>query len=106
MPATPAQISPCQSCGACCAYSNTWPRFSVEDDADIARIPDAFVGHTGMRCDGDRCSALTGEIGKWTACAVYDVRPVVCRDCQPGDEECAMARERHGLPPLAVASSG
>jgi Fe-S-cluster containining protein len=22
--------SPCQACGACCAYSQNWPRFSIE----------------------------------------------------------------------------
>ncbi len=93
--------SPCQSCGACCSFSKDWPRFTLEDDAAIARIPEAFVARSGMRCDGDRCSALRGKIGEATACAVYDVRPDVCRACQPGDEDCNMARRRHGLPPLA-----
>ncbi|MFN5667032.1 MAG: YkgJ family cysteine cluster protein, partial [Bradyrhizobium sp.] len=31
------------------------------------------------------------------------VRPDVCRTCQPGDAECAMARRRHGLPLIASA---
>lgn len=53
-----------------------------------------------MRCDGDRCSALRGKIGEATACAVYDVRPDVCRACQPGDEECNMARRRYGMTEL------
>ena len=34
-----------------------------------------------MRCEGDRCSALRGEIGKETACGIYAVRPEVCRTC-------------------------
>ena len=29
-----------------------------------------------MRCVGDRCSALAGEIGVATACRVYAVRHV------------------------------
>ena len=90
----------CQSCGACCSYSADWPRFTLEDDAEIARIPEAHVSPdgVGMRCEGVRCSALQGEVGRWTACGVYPVRPLVCRDCLPGDPECLMARERHGLP--------
>jgi Fe-S-cluster containining protein len=90
----------CRSCGACCAFSRTWPRFSLEDDADLARIPRAFVDETEsrMRCRGDRCSALVGDVGVATACAVYAVRPDVCRACRPGDDACRMARRRFNLP--------
>ena len=100
--------SPCQSCGACCAYSRTWPRFSTEDDATLARIPADFVNdrQSGMRCEGERCSALSGRIGVETSCVVYAVRPEVCRSCMPGDAECGMARRRHGLPPLENQSWG
>jgi Fe-S-cluster containining protein len=54
-----------------------------------------------MRCDGDRCSALSGQIGVKTSCAIYAVRPEVCRTCMPGDVECGMARRRYGLEPLS-----
>lgn len=50
-----------------------------------------------MRCDGVRCMALVGEIGKTTACGIYDVRPDVCRACMPGGDDCRMAREAHGM---------
>ena len=92
--------SPCQSCGACCAYSETWPRFSTESDAALELIPAKLVNArgSGMRCEGDRCAALQGEIGKTTACGIYPVRPEVCRTCMPGDAECAMARRKFGLP--------
>ena len=95
----------CQSCGACCAYSAEWPRFSLESDAALAAIPPAYVddAHGRMRCVGDRCSALTGEVGVATRAPVYAVRPQVCRECMPGDPECAMARRRHGLPELTLA---
>jgi hypothetical protein len=95
----------CQSCGACCAYSNEWPRFSTEDDADLDRIPPAFVDDSQgrIRCDGDRCSALRGDVGVATACAIYAVRPEVCRTCLPGDDECQTARRRHGLPAILAA---
>jgi hypothetical protein len=92
----------CQTCGACCAFSREWPRFSTEDDADLDRIPAAFVdaGQGGMRCDGDRCSALVGDVGVAASCAVYAVRPQVCRTCVPGDDECRKARRRFGLAAL------
>lgn len=93
----------CQACGACCDYSPTWPRFSTEDDIDLARIPLALVddGLAGMRCDRNRCLALGGTVGVRTWCAIYSIRPEVCRACQPGDEACTMARRHHGLPPLS-----
>jgi Fe-S-cluster containining protein len=97
-----ANESPCQACGACCSYSHNWPRFTTEDDAELDLIPENFVNDrlSGMRCDGDRCSALSGKVGEATACTIYAVRPEVCRTCMPGDPECAMARKRHGLAAL------
>jgi uncharacterized protein len=95
--------SPCQSCGACCAYSSNWPRFSTEDAAALDLIPAGFVNdkHSGMRCNGDRCSALAGRVGVETSCVIYAVRPEVCRTCLPGDAECNLARRKWGLPVLA-----
>jgi hypothetical protein len=90
----------CRSCGACCATSADWPRFSLESDEALALIPAALVSPdgSGMRCDGDRCAALLGEVGRETGCGIYAVRPDVCRTCEPGDPECVEARLRHGLP--------
>ena len=89
----------CQSCGACCSYSADWPRFTLEDDEQLAKIPETLVSAdlSGMRCEGQRCLALSGEIGKHVACTIYAVRPDVCRACMPGDPECLMAREEHGI---------
>ena len=39
----PTDGAPCRSCGACCAFSREWPRFTLEDDAELARIPSRFV---------------------------------------------------------------
>jgi len=50
-----------------------------------------------MRCEGDRCAALVGDVGIATSCAIYTVRPDVCRACVPGDDACEMARRRFGL---------
>jgi uncharacterized protein len=97
----------CRVCGACCSYSAEWPRFSLEADADLDRIPPAFVneGRGRMRCEGNRCTALVGEVGVATACAVYTVRPEVCRTCLPGDDACRMARRHFNLPPVSFTAS-
>lgn len=89
----------CQSCGACCAYSRDWPRFSLESDEEIARIPAEFVNDAVgcMLSIDNRCTALSGTLGEHVACRVYDVRPIVCRDCMPGDEECLIARRHFGF---------
>lgn len=98
---TPDEIV-CTTCGACCATSANWPRFSLETDAALALIPEALVapGLGGMRCTGDRCDALRGIVGQQTSCTIYACRPIVCRDCSIGDPECVLARKRHRLPPL------
>ena len=95
----PASESPCQACGACCSYSQNWPRFTTEDDEALDLIPEKFVNDrlSGMRCDGDRCSALSGKVGVAVRCEAYAVRPEVCRTCMPGDAECNMARKRQGM---------
>jgi Fe-S-cluster containining protein len=102
-PAEATTASPCQSCGACCAYSQNWPRFTVEEDESLDLIPPELVNDrlSGMRCENDRCCALQGKIGEATACGIYALRPEVCRTCMPGDAECAMARRKFGLPALA-----
>jgi uncharacterized protein len=98
--------SPCQSCGACCAYSRDWPRFALETEEHIAAIPLALVDDARgtMRCKGDRCVALSGEVGVATACTIYALRPEVCRACEPGDDSCTLARKHFGLSALTPAA--
>jgi len=93
------ELALCRTCGACCSFSREWPRFTTEDDVDLDRIPRELVDHRRgrMRCSGDRCAALEGEVGVRTSCAVYSVRPDVCRTCEPGDDACNLARHRFGL---------
>ena len=89
----------CRSCGACCATSRDWPRFTLEDDAALERIPAGLVdpGLGRMRSIGERCAALDGDIGRSTRCTIYEIRPLVCRDCMPGDDACRIARRTWGL---------
>ena len=56
-----------------------------------------------MRFTGGRCAALSGTVCDAVACTIYDARPIVCRECQVGDDACTMARARYGLAPLPFA---
>ncbi|MEK7439019.1 MAG: YkgJ family cysteine cluster protein [Pseudomonadota bacterium] len=88
----------CLACGACCAYSESWPVFI--GDGDAAGIPDELIDieHGRMLCHGNRCSALLGDIGGRAHCGVYVNRPLVCREFQSGSEDCIMVRRSFGLP--------
>jgi len=94
--AVPTDDFDCQSCGACCSYSEDWPRFSLETDEELDLIPAEYVSADlgGMRCEDNRCSALDGKLGIHVGCKIYAVRPIVCRTCMPGDDECLMARHK------------
>jgi uncharacterized protein len=74
----------------------------MEDEDVLGRIPRDLVddSRNGMRCHGDRCAALVGEVGVKTGCVIYGQRPDVCRACEPGDAACQIARDRFGLPRL------
>lgn len=106
-PAVPTS-SLCQSCGACCACDPEWPRFSTEPDEQLDHIPPALVddGLGRMRWAGDRCAALSGLVGTHVACTIYDLRPEVCRACQPGDDECNLARTKWGMEPIQPDAIG
>lgn len=64
--------SECQACGACCSFSLEWPRFSLESDAQLNLIPPAYVDSElgRMRCIGNRCAALVGDVGTSTVRAI------------------------------------
>ena len=101
--------SPCQACGACCAYSWNWPRFTTEDDAALDLIPAKFVNErlSGMRCDGDRCSALSGQIG--VATVVHDLCGAARGLPDLHARRCRMrhgAAKRHGLPRWEFTPAG
>lgn len=79
-----------------------WPRFTLEPEAAILRIPAQLIDDAGrgMRCAGTRCDALQGSVGDQVSCAIYADRPQVCRDCAPGDDACTIARAGAGLAPI------
>lgn len=88
----------CDRCGACCAYSDSWPVFI--GDGDGADIPDELIDFDRgrMLCHGNRCAALAGTPGIETHCSVYSMRPLVCREFQAGSDDCMMVRRRYDLP--------
>jgi uncharacterized protein len=88
----------CLACGACCAYSESWPAFI--GDGDSAGIPDDLIDfdHGRMLCHGQRCAALRGTLGIDSHCSVYANRPLVCREFQAGSDDCIMVRHSFDLP--------
>ena len=91
----------CQSCGACCAtYRATfyWAEADVRGiSALVVPVERLRVAMRGTESHPVRCIALAGDVGSATACTIYDHRPEICREVQPGDPSCLRARERHGL---------
>ncbi|RTL51414.1 MAG: YkgJ family cysteine cluster protein [Rhodocyclaceae bacterium] len=104
----------CQSCGACCATYRVSFYCGEMDEYPGGIVPTGLVEQINatMACmkgtgsQPPRCVALHGEIGKSVSCAIYEFRPSPCREFAPlaavgrGDDACADARRRHGLPPL------
>lgn len=85
----------CQSCGACCSGLGV----DVYGDDDV---PDKFVKNDrlfgpSMRERKGCCICLKGKIGVRVRCSIYDQRPTVCREFQPGSQQCLDSRKRNGL---------
>lgn len=109
-------MSPCLTCGACCAFFRVefyW-REAEESDTENPVPLGLFEDLTPeFRCmkgtslkHHPKCVALNGRIGKEVACSVYLNRPSPCREFQYSYYEgkqnprCDAARRAHGLPPL------
>ena len=111
--ATPEPHNPCIPCGACCAsFRVDFAREELQSEGGC--VPDGLtveVNASLIRMRGTdhaqpRCAALVGKIGQAAGCGIYEWRPGPCREfglrapMGIGDEACARARARHGLPPL------
>jgi Fe-S-cluster containining protein len=105
--------NPCTRCGACCASFRV--DFAVEElEGCGGAVPEGLAvivtDHTARMRGTDhaqpRCAALVGQVGVKAGCGIYEWRPSPCREFGQlaplgrGDEACARARARHGLPPL------
>ncbi|MFC6047319.1 YkgJ family cysteine cluster protein [Methylobacterium hispanicum] len=99
----------CQACGACCVAAGPvavqthdvqvprWRTRSVRRVVGFASF-EADLGVRCMKADDGRCGALVGQPGSRVACGIYDRRPSVCAEFEPGSGYClearAAARER------------
>ena len=101
----------CQSCGACCASFRVSFYWGETDAAPGGSVPVALttaitphrVAMRGTEQQPVHCVALLGRVGQQVSCAIYAQRSSTCREFSAGDERCADARQRHGLPPLSAA---
>lgn len=73
--------------------------------AKTERLGPLMACMAGTNSATPHCTALTGVVGQQVQCIVYDQRPSPCREVEPGDDKCIRARARHGLAPLAVATT-
>lgn len=97
-----ALVPECTECGACCF--NASPRGVRVWGDDHARMGDLaetyahFIGNQCyMRVEGERCAALAVTAAGSFTCAIYDVRPRVCRELERGSSRCEAERhEREG----------
>jgi Fe-S-cluster containining protein len=88
----------CQSCGACCSHKWSWPILK-KDRSDAVNIPSDLVreDYPLMKTTGNRCTALIGSVGCYTACSIYHDRPLACRRFEAGSDLCKEARNAAGL---------
>ena len=105
--------NPCLSCGACCASFRV--DFSTQElqscggcvpDGLTVEVNDGTARMRGTDHARPRCAALVGTVGVKASCGIHEWRPSPCREFglrAPhglGDDACARARQRHGLPAL------
>ncbi len=112
----------CQSCGACCSHFFDEDLSDLElpgirgkglliANKDVSKIPAKLVVIDIIRLHNTKatlqeswlrgkrvigrwqCRALKGTIGEKCSCSIYDVRPRLCREFEPGSEGCIAARE-------------
>jgi Fe-S-cluster containining protein len=82
----------CQGCGACCVGLRVEVRPSIDDVPEdlicVDEEGDTPILVMQQRDDGS-CVALVGG-----ECSIYDRRPQVCRDFEPGGAHCLVMLRR------------
>jgi uncharacterized protein len=106
-----ADVPECTACGACCF--STLPEYVRVFGYDWDRLDEparAFTHFLGNRCylrlDEGHCAALVIDpSGPRFTCAIYEVRPDVCRSLERASGACRADRhEKRERPLLAVES--
>jgi uncharacterized protein len=100
------QEQPCLRCGACCASFRVSFYWSEAEQrglplASVEKAAPLLACMAGTNQQRPLCHGLEGTIGEQVSCRLYEARPSPCREVQPGDAKCQLARARHGLAPLA-----
>ena len=80
--------NPCRTCGACCAHyriSFYWDESSKAPGGHVpVELTEELAPHLlcmkGTNSYPPRCIALRGDVGKHVSCAIYENRPVLCRE--------------------------
>jgi Fe-S-cluster containining protein len=105
--------NPCIRCGACCAsFRVDFARDEIDEEGGpvpsglVVDVTEHSCRMRGTDHASPRCAALVGKVGVDARCGIYEGRPSPCREfglrapLGIGDDACARARARHGLPPL------
>ena len=105
----------CVRCGACCYadYDSESYVHMSQEEADVLRaagrgrmiytesLPYGEPLPSLKTCydkqENCRCIALRGKLGESVRCAIYDLRPEVCRKFKKGSGLCHEARRQAGL---------
>lgn len=101
----------CQSCGACCVGTVDYGHHCDLLPEDLEKLSEWYqrkhvlnkrgdnYAHLAAKehPDGFACVAFRGRVGGPCRCAIYDVRPIICQDFEPGTRRCLSCREEAGI---------
>lgn len=112
---TAAKKYDCRTCGACCVSEYDSDIYVQLKPGDQERLTKAqrkrlvVLGQTPgtayLRTKTERsraahvvCALHIGVVGKTSRCGIYERRPEICSEFEPGSRACRIAREDAGLP--------
>ena len=91
---TPTKAS-CRQCGACCRKQGS-PAFLPEEiealPQELRDIVNLFIEHDPSRYDKEMPCYFWDSKSK--RCRIYEFRPWICREFEPGSEDCRVWRRR------------
>lgn len=89
----------CRACGACCfSQLDRYIRVTGDDYQELGEAAAEFTVFIENRCymrlRRGACAALSvSREGEFT-CSIYERRPAICRELEPGGPACLAERER------------
>lgn len=98
----------CTKCGACCSTDPLCDSYVDATPQEAALIPAEHLLERGphgwypLRVKKDRqghtvCVAFRGVIGYRANCSIYNNRPAMCKELEPGSEACLLHRADLGI---------